>query len=40
VLGMEVFMVSTSAWVASCSGSSPGLLVSAAARRDSTDVFG
>jgi hypothetical protein len=38
VLSVEVFMMGTSTWVGSCSGGSPGLLVSVAVERGSVDV--
>jgi hypothetical protein len=40
VSGAEVFMASTSAWVAGCSTGSSGLLVSMVARRGSVDGCG
>jgi hypothetical protein len=38
MLSTEVFMMGTSTWVGGCSSGSPGLLVSAVARRCSMDV--
>jgi hypothetical protein len=38
MLSMDVFMMGTSTWVGGCSSGSPGLLVSAVARRGSADA--
>jgi hypothetical protein len=40
VLGVEVFMVSTSTWVISCSSDSPRLLVPVVAGWGSVDACG